>query len=459
MIKKIIFSAVFVLFFCIPVYALNVSSSIAQRESFSPIVEKVLPAVINIRTTQTVKGKPLAGFFDKNDPFYQFFKRHFNEMPREYQQKSLGSGFIISPDGYILTNNHVISRATKIKVKLLYTGKVYDAKVVGSDPKTDVALLKIKASRKLPTIALSNSDNIKVGDWVLAVGNPFGLNGTVTWGIVSAKGRIIGQGPYDHFLQTDAAINPGNSGGPLINMNGEVVGINTAIVASGQGIGFAVPANVVKKLIPQLKKGKVVRGWLGVLVQNLTPDMAKFFRLSSVSGAVISQVVKNSPADKAGIKEGDVIVEYNGKRLNSATELPYMVAFTKPGEIVNIKIVRDGKEIIKHVTVGKKLKEIAIQKGEENRLGIEVANITPYVRKEYNLKTNNGVVITNIKENSIAHLSGLRKGDVILEVNREKVKDIANFNKKIKKVLGKKIILFLINRQGNQIYLSISVHE
>lgn len=459
MIKKIIFSAVFVLFFCIPVYALNVSSSIAQRESFSPIVEKVLPAVINIRTTQTVKGKPLAGFFDKNDPFYQFFKRHFNEMPREYQQKSLGSGFIISPDGYILTNNHVISRATKIKVKLLYTGKVYDAKVVGSDPKTDVALLKIKASRKLPTIALSNSDNIKVGDWVLAVGNPFGLNGTVTWGIVSAKGRIIGQGPYDHFLQTDAAINPGNSGGPLINMNGEVVGINTAIVASGQGIGFAVPANVVKKLIPQLKKGKVVRGWLGVLVQNLTPDMARFFRLSSVSGAVISQVVKNSPADKAGIKEGDVIVEYNGKRLNSATELPYMVAFTKPGEIVNIKIVRDGKEIIKHVTVGKKLKEIAIQKGEENRLGIEVANITPYVRKEYNLKTNNGVVITNIKENSIAHLSGLRKGDVILEVNREKVKDIANFNKKIKKVLGKKIILFLINRQGNQIYLSISVHE
>lgn len=458
MIKKI-FLIIFIAFFSIPVYALNVSSSVAQRESFSPIVEEVLPAVVNIRTTQIVEGTPLTGFFDKNDPFYQFFKRHFNEMPREYQQKSLGSGFIISPDGYILTNNHVISRATKIKVKLLYTGKVYDAKVVGSDPKTDVALLKIEASRKLPTITLGNSDNIKVGDWVLAVGNPFGLNGTVTWGIISAKGRVIGQGPYDHFLQTDAAINPGNSGGPLINMNGEVAGINTAIIASGQGIGFAVPVNVVKKLIPQLKKGEVVRGWLGVLVQNLTPDMAKFFRLSSVSGAVVSQVVKDSPADKAGIKEGDVIVEYNGKRVNSATDLPYMVAFTRPGETVNIEVIRDGKEIIKHVTVGKKLKEIAIQKGEENRLGIEVANITPYMRKEYNLKTNNGVVITNIKENSIAHLSGLRKGDVILEVNRKKVKDIADFNKKIKKVLDKKIILFLINRQGNQIYLSISVHE
>ncbi len=457
--RKIIFSTVFVMFFSISVHALNVSSSVAQRESFAPIVERVLPAVVNIRTTQIIKESPLTGFFDKNDPFYQFFKRHFGEIPHEYQQKSLGSGFIISSDGYILTNNHVISRATKIKIKLLYTGEIYDAKVVGSDPKTDIALLKIKASCKLPTVVLGNSDNIRIGDWVLAVGNPFGLNGTVTWGIISAKGRVIGQGPYDHFLQTDAAINPGNSGGPLVNMSGEVVGINTAIVASGEGIGFAVPVNVAKKLIPQLKKGVVIRGWLGVFIQDLTPDMAKFFKLSDTSGAVVSQVVKNSPADKAGIKEGDVVVEYDGKKIKSATDLPYMIAFTKPGETVDMKIIRDGKEIVKHVKIGKKPKEIVMERGEENRLGIRVANITPYVRKEYNLKTNNGVVIVNIKKDSIAHLSGLRKGDVILEVNKTKVKNAEDFNKKIKKVLNKNIILFLINRQGNQIYLSISVHE
>ncbi len=458
MIKKIFF-IIFIIFFSIPVYALNVSSSVVQRESFSPIVEKVLPAVVNIRTTQIVRENPLMDFFDKDDPFYRFFKRYFGEIPHEYQQKSLGSGFIISSDGYILTNNHVISRATKIRVKLLYTGEVYDAKVVGSDPKTDVALLKIKASRKLPTVALGDSDNIKVGDWVLAVGNPFGLNGTVTWGIISAKGRVIGQGPYDHFLQTDAAINPGNSGGPLVDMNGKVVGINTAIVASGQGIGFAVPINIAKKLIPQLKKGNIVRGWLGVLVQNVTPDMVKFFKLPDTSGAIVSQVVKGSPADRAGIKEGDVIVEYDGKKVNSATDLPYLVAFTTPGETVNIKIVRDGREIIKHVTIGKKPKKIALEREKESRLGITVTNITPYVKEEYNLKIDNGVVITDIREGSIAYLSGLKKGDVIIEVNRKKVKDVTDFNEKIKKALKKKIILFLINRRGNQIYLSISVHE
>jgi len=458
MIKKIFF-IIFIIFFSIPVYALNVSSSVVQRESFSPIVEKVLPAVVNIRTTQIVRENPLMDFFDKDDPFYRFFKRYFGEIPHEYQQKSLGSGFIISSDGYILTNNHVISRATKIRVKLLYTGEVYDAEVVGSDPKTDVALLKIKASRKLPTVALGDSDNIKVGDWVLAVGNPFGLNGTVTWGIISAKGRVIGQGPYDHFLQTDAAINPGNSGGPLVDMNGKVVGINTAIVASGQGIGFAVPINIAKKLIPQLKKGNIVRGWLGVLVQNVTPDMMKFFRLPNTSGAIVSQVVKGSPADRAGIEEGDVIIEYNGKKVNSATDLPYLVAFTTPGETVNIKIVRDGREIIKHVTIGKKPKKIALEREKESRLGITVANITPYVKEEYNLKIDNGVVITDVREGSIAYLSGLKKGDVIIEVNRKKVKDVTDFNEKIKKALKKKIILFLINRRGNQIYLSISVHE
>ena len=458
MIKKIFF-IIFIIFFSIPVYALNVPSSVVQRESFSPIVERVLPAVVNIRTTQIVRENPLMDFFDKDDPFYRFFKRYFGEIPHEYQQKSLGSGFIISSDGYILTNNHVISRATKIRVKLLYTGEVYDAEVVGSDPKTDVALLKIKASRKLPTVALGDSDNIKVGDWVLAVGNPFGLNGTVTWGIISAKGRVIGQGPYDHFLQTDAAINPGNSGGPLVDMNGRVVGINTAIVASGQGIGFAVPINIAKKLIPQLKKGNIVRGWLGVLVQNVTPDMVKFFKLPDTSGAIVSQVVKGSPADRAGIEEGDVIIEYNGKKVNSATDLPYLVAFTTPGETVNIKIVRDGREIIKHVTIGKKPKKIALEREKESRLGITVANITPYVKEEYNLKIDNGVVITDVREGSIAYLSGLKKGDVIIEVNRKKVKDVADFNEKIKKALKKKIILFLINRRGNQIYLSISVHE
>ncbi|MGE5843925.1 MAG: trypsin-like peptidase domain-containing protein, partial [Syntrophaceae bacterium] len=285
--------------------------------SLADLVEKLSPAVVNISTTKVVKmdGKrsphgeifPFDRFFGGEEEFY---KRFFGDNPeKEFRQRSLGSGFIISKDGYIFTNNHVIEKADKIKVRLS-TGKEYDATVKGRDPRTDLALIKITPDNSLPTVNLGDSDRLRVGDWVMAIGNPFGLDHTVTAGIVSAKGRVIGAGPYDNFIQTDASINPGNSGGPLFNMAGEVVGINTAIVAQGQGIGFAIPVNMAKEILEDLKaKGKVTRGWLGVSVQDITEDLAKSLKLQDRNGALVTEVFEGDPADKAGIKQGDIIIE------------------------------------------------------------------------------------------------------------------------------------------------------
>jgi len=279
------------------------------------------PIVVNISTTKTFKmegrsrsprgnSHPFERFFGEDD----FFRRFFEEMPeRELKQRSLGSGFIISPDGYIFTNNHVVEKADKIKVKLS-NGKEYDAAVKGRDPRTDIALIKINPEGSLPAAKIGDSDKLRVGDWVVAIGNPFGLDHTVTVGIVSAKGRVIGAGPYDNFIQTDASINPGNSGGPLINLAGEVVGINTAIVAHGQGIGFAIPVNMAKEILNDLKsKGKVTRGWLGVSVQDITDDIAKGLKLKDQAGALVTEVFEGDPADKAGIKQGDIIRKWTGR--------------------------------------------------------------------------------------------------------------------------------------------------
>jgi serine protease Do len=306
-------------------------------------VKRVKPSVVNISTTTLVKGPDLYDrFFGQANPFRDFFgedfyERFFGDMPqREFKQRSLGSGFIIDRDGYILTNNHVVEKAQSIKVRLS-DEKEYDAKVVGRDPKTDIALIKINTRQNLPVAPLGDSDSLEVGDWLIAIGNPFGLEHTVTAGIVSAKGRVIGAGPYDDFIQTDASINPGNSGGPLFNLNGEVVGINTAIVSGGQGIGFAIPINVAKELLPQLKtKGRVVRGWLGVMIQKVTPEIAKGFGLKESEGALVSDVMEGSPAEKAGIKRGDVIVSYNGKRIKEMDQLPKLVGTTEVGKKVKV---------------------------------------------------------------------------------------------------------------------------
>ncbi|HTZ19075.1 MAG TPA: Do family serine endopeptidase [Dissulfurispiraceae bacterium] len=320
-------------------------------QSFADLAEKVKPAVVNISTTTTVKipGNPFSQLFGPNDkgPFEDFLKKHFGDVPdREMKQSSLGSGFIIDKDGFIITNNHVVEGADEIKVRLV-DGREFRARVIGRDPKTDLALIKISSIfKELPVLPLGDSDKIRVGDWVLAVGNPFGLENTVTQGILSARGRELGGGPFDSFLQTDAPINPGNSGGPLVNLKGEVIGINTAIIAAGQGIGFAIPSNVAKKIIPELKeKGKIVRGWIGVSIQTLTPEIAEKLGIKETDGVLVADVVKGGPAESAGIRRGDVIVMFQDKLIKKASDLSLAVADATPGKEAPIKVLRARKEI------------------------------------------------------------------------------------------------------------------
>ncbi|NIW11368.1 MAG: Do family serine endopeptidase, partial [Gammaproteobacteria bacterium] len=326
------------------------------NETFSQLAEKLKPAVVNISTTMVVKQQPSfrgrPSPFGEQDPFREFWEKFFGgEMPRERETRSLGSGFIINKEGYIVTNNHVVENAREIIVTL-HNEKDYKAEVIGKDKKTDLALIKIEAEEDLPVAPLGDSDKLGVGEWVLAIGNPFGLAETVTAGIVSAKGRVIGAGPYDDFIQTDASINPGNSGGPLFNFWGEVVGINTAIIAAGQGIGFAIPINMAKEILPQLKeKGRVTRGWLGVGIQGVTSQLAESFGLEEKKGALVSQVFKDGPAEKAGIKQGDIILEFDGKEIKDFGDLSRIVASTPVGKTVTIKVFRNGKVIPLQATV------------------------------------------------------------------------------------------------------------
>src|SRR5512139_1930782 len=356
--------------------------------NFSELAEKVRPGVVNIQVVKTIKNIGFGQFprnpFGGHNPFEDFFGPFSGgNPPRGFEQKGVGSGVVISREGYILTNNHVVDEADQIKVKLA-DGKEYDARVVGRDSKTDLALIKIEGGSNLQPLKLGNSDELKVGRWVVAVGSPFGLEQTVTAGIVSAKGRVIGSGPYDNFIQTDASINPGNSGGPLINMKGEVVGINTAIIASGQGIGFAIPINMAKEIAPQLReKGHVTRGWLGVSIQEVTPELAKSFGLNEKKGALVAQVFSNSPAEKAGIEQGDVIVEFDGKEVADSKDLPRIVSATPVGKTVTIKLSRNGKVLDRQVKVGEMEEKVEVAKAPSSHksLGITVQNLTPEIAK------------------------------------------------------------------------------
>ncbi len=425
------------------------------------VAQKALPAVVNISTTQVVKNvNPFQGYgFNDNDPFNQFFKNFFNNMPTKRKVHALGSGFIISKKGYILTNYHVIRRATTIKVTILNTNDVYNAKVIGTDPKADIALIKIKPRENLPTLPLGDSNKIQIGDWVVAVGNPFGLNGTVTAGIISAKGRVIGEGPFDHFLQTDAAINPGNSGGPLLNMEGKVIGINTAIVAGGQGIGFAIPINMVKSEMPFLMKGKKVkRGYLGVMIQPLTAEASKELGLNHVKGAIVSQVFKNSAAQKAGIKPGDIIVSVNGKPIRSSNNLPYIISSMKPGTKIKIGIIRDKKRLAKEVILGTRPNTINNTPSGgssvyKTKFGFSVSNITPQLAKEYGIKLKKGVVVVSVKPNSFAQMVGVKDGDVIVKLNYKPVTNLQTFKKIIKS--AKDVIFLHIMRGSTHIFITI----
>lgn len=425
------------------------------------LFKEVSPAVVNISTTQVVKLTPpkTRNPFGPQDPFDDFFNNFFGRMPREQKRKSLGSGFIVSPDGYILTNNHVVEKADEVTVTLL-DKEEFKAKVVGTDPKIDIALIKIDAKKKLTYVALGDSDKLDVGEWVIAIGNPFGLGHTVTAGIVSAKGRIIGSGPYDDFIQTDASINPGNSGGPLFNLKGEVVGINTAIIQGGQGIGFATPIQLAKSVLGQLKdKGKVTRGWLGVYIQRLTPEAAENLGISGRRGALVSDVTSGGPAEKAGIRSGDVIVAFNGKEIKDEHELPQTVAATKPGIKVDMRLLREGKEITLPVTIAEMQGEPGKPAGGGHDLskdfGLTVQNITPEIAQRLGIENTKGVVVTGVAEGSAAEDAGFEEGDVVRQINRLPVSNIAEFTKLAAKLKADKTTLFLVERGDARILLTI----
>jgi serine protease Do len=440
--------------------AISSSESSKVPLSFSELAERVKPSVVNISTTKTYKGRggsssPFGGPFGDD-----FFDRFFGDNPqREFKQRSLGSGFIISNDGYIFTNNHVVEKADKILVKIS-DGKEYEAKIIGTDAKTDIALIKIKPSNSLPVVEIGDSDKVKVGEWVIAIGNPFGLEQTVTAGIVSAKGRVIGAGPYDNFIQTDASINPGNSGGPLFNMEGKVIGINTAIVAQGQGIGFAIPMNMAKSILADLKtKGKVTRGWLGISVQDITEDIAKNLNHKDKSGALVSDVFKGDPADKAGIKAGDIVTEINGKSIKDTHDLLLIIAAMHVGEQVSIKALRDGKEMMFQVVVAerKDKSDMASAKESKGYFGIAAQEITAEISRQLGIPRDAGVIVTDVENGSPADEVGIQPQDIISQVNKVKVVSIKDYNKEMKKVADKKSVTLWIMRGKSKFFVSLSI--
>jgi serine protease Do len=446
--------------------AFSVRSAMASTppNSFADLADQVKHSVVNISTTQVVKGSPLSPF-GPDSPFKdffgdEFFKHHFGEVPQqEMKTHALGSGFVVDASGLILTNNHVIEKATEIKVKL-DTGKEYTAVVLGHDPKTDLALIRVKPDGDFPKpVPLGDSEAIRVGDWVMAVGNPFGLGQTVTVGVISAKGRIIGAGPYDDFLQTDTAINPGNSGGPLFDMLGQVVGINTAIIAQGQGIGFAIPINLAKELLPQLESGKIVRGWLGLSIQNLTPELAQSFDLKDIKGVLVSGVLPDGPAEKVGLAEGDVITAFNGKPVDSAHALSRLAAVTPPNTKVTLDIVRKNGTKSIQVSLGT-MPQLSDEGGGSSAQqkpaswGIEVQNMTPEMARELGVSSREkGVVITQVAPGSAAAAAGLQPGDIVKEVNRQSIKNRTDFEKALGGSQGGRRLLLLVRRGQASLYV------
>ena len=435
--------------------------------SFAELAEQVSPAVVNISTVRVVKDR--GGYFSfrtphgqrsprqERDPF-DFFDRFFGPQPqpRERKARSLGSGFIIDSKGYIITNNHVIENAEEITVRLANEIE-YQAEIIGRDPTTDLALIKINAKNHLPFVRLGDSEKVRVGDWVVAIGNPFGLDHTVTAGIISAKGRVIGAGPYDNFLQTDASINHGNSGGPLLNLKGEVIGINTMISAVGQGIGFAIPVDMAKIVVTQLKdKGKVTRAWLGVMFQEVTQELAKSFGLKNRSGALIADVLPDGPAKDAGIKRGDIIVAFNGKELKHHSDLPALVAHTPVGSIAEVKIIRKGKEKTISVKLGERDEEqivAGLVPSKEEKLGIRVQELTPELAQRLEIGLKSGVIIAEVDQNGPAAEAGLRPGDVILEIDQKQVTDLEVYQEAISEAKKDNVVLFLVKRgQATQFY-------
>ena len=469
--------------------------AIIQLPSFAPIVKKVLPAVVNISVAEKSnvvsqddgQGEQL-GPNDNNNPFQgfppspfdQFLRRFFQQQQRQFQQAvpegqrmALGSGFIIDPSGYIVTNNHVIADADKVTV-ILQDGSRHPAKIIGRDLKTDLALLKIESKTPLPYVTWGDSDQSQVGDWVLAVGNPFGLGGTVSTGVVSARGRDIDAGPYDDFLQIDASINRGNSGGPDFNLEGQVIGINTAIYSpngGSVGIGFAIPSSLAKPIIEQLREhGKVERGWLGVQIQTVTPAIASSLGLPKAEGALVADVTKHSPAAAAGVKQGDVILSYEGHNIARMRDLPIAVAETPIGQTAEFKVWRDHKAVTLHAKIAEMPANLEMAQGPtpkpnstmSNSMGVRLSSLTPELRRRARVPSGvRGVIVTHLAPNSPLAAVGVQPGDVIESIDQKPVytpKEAMDRLEALRKEKGpNKTLLLLLNRHGVNEYVALSV--
>jgi len=421
-------------------------------DSFSKIYKSSKDAVVNISTTKVMKRK--AHPF-QDDMFRKFFGDDFapkSRKPREYKSSSLGSGFIIESNGLIVTNNHVIDGADEIIVMLNDEHK-FDAKVIGRDPLTDLALIKIDPKgEKLQTLKLGDSDKVEIGDWLAAIGNPLGLEWTITAGILSAKGRELGSGPYDNFMQTDASINPGNSGGPLINMDGEVIGINTAIIASAQGLGFAVPVNMLKELLPKLKSGVVKRGWLGVMVQPIDEKLAKGFGLKDAKGALIADVTKGDPAERAGVKAGDVVIKINGKEIEDSRELVNLIGRMNPSQKVVLTVLRGKKKKDITVVLGERKDGVSQSEEPDANSPVTVQGLTN--DELDNLGITGGVKVTGVEGTSNAYEAGLRRGMVITSVNHEQVNTSAEFFEKFNDVKKGEVVVFQVFARGKTNFIA-----
>ena len=462
------------------VFLINISHnqafSIDVSKGFSKLAEKSMPSVVNISATTVVetRSQPFPFQFPPGSPFEEFFKDFDqNRGPQKRRSTALGSGFVIKDNGTVITNNHVIQNAEGILVKFT-DGKEYEAKLIGTDPVSDIAVLKIQSNKKFPAVKFADSDKAKVGDWVLAIGNPFGLGGTVTQGIISAINRDINMGRYDNFIQTDASINQGNSGGPLFNMDGEVIGINTAIFSNSGGsvgIGFAIPANFAKNVIDQLiQYGETKRGWLGVRIQTVTKEIADSLGLNETIGALVTDVNKNSPADKAGLQQGDIITEFNGQKVKTMRDLPRLVGEAEVGKPAKLKIWRKKRFITKTVVLGR-LEDTAEFKKQKtptkpqeqklSSLGIDIRNINDNDAKNRSkLRNKSGVIIKKIDPNGPMSLLAVRPGDAIVALQNTSIKNVRDFEKKLKKQINsgrKSILLTIIDLQNSTRYIGVKI--
>jgi serine protease Do len=445
-----------------PTWSLNAAQKTAAkdwRKGFVEVATKVKPSVVSIRSERTVTVGPGVGEdFFKGTPFEDFFKGH-GGPPSKRKQRGEGSGVIVDAKGYVLTNYHVVAGAEKISIHL-FDGRELKGTVRGTDSRTDLAVVHVEAA-DLPVATLGDSDKIQVGEWAIAIGSPFGLEETVTVGVISAKGRSgLGTGNYEDFIQTDASINPGNSGGPLVNIDGEVIGINAMIIQPGQGIGFAIPINLAKTIMVELiKTGKVIRPWVGIGLQDITSDLMKYFNLKEKSGALISQVYGESPAEKAGLKAGDAVIEIDGVKITNSQDVVREVLKKQVGQKVNFVVLREGKRTEISLTTAQmpeKLGEPEPVQPAREWFGLRVSNVTPDLAKQLGLTRTEGVVIVGVEPNSVAQRAGLRVGDFILEVNRQKVLNEQDYHSAMDKTTPDRGVLLLIDRAGSTFFVTLS---